>query len=210
MARGLEKREDPKERDPLMASKIAKFATPEQLRKLLERVRKGDTPRCSSANFWALQTLVPGALQHMSAHGADTRSGYIVTPLHSSEKTNAAIDAYLNQTKLTGRGGPGRGQGRKPGPVDQVLVPVSLRFSQTQREKLEALGGPAWIRAKLDKTKPETAPAAPVEGRRYDAEPGEVLHVMPMRMTAAQRNKLAELGGGAWLRKRVDLARLPK
>ena len=112
--------------------------------------------------------------------------------------------------KLVGRGGPGRGQGRKPGPAEAVLIPVSLRLTRRQREKLEALGGPAWIRTKLDKTKPEKAPGVPIEGRRYEAEPDDVLQVMPMRMTAAQRDKLAELGGGAWLRKRVDLARLPK
>lgn len=112
--------------------------------------------------------------------------------------------------KLVGRGGPGRGQGRKPGPAEKMLVPVSLRFSANQREKLTALGGPEWIRTKLDKTKPEKAPAARAEGRRYEPAPGDELHVMPMRMTAAQRKKLAALGGGAWLRKRVDLARLPK
>jgi hypothetical protein len=128
------------------------------------------------------------------------------------KKTAAAKAAKkaLAPPKLVGRGGPGRGQGRKPGPVDQVLITVSLRFSKRQREKLAALGGPAWARAKLDKTKPEKAPAAPVEGRRYEAGDDDVLHVVPMRMTRAQRDKLAALGGGAWMRKRVDLARLPK
>lgn len=108
-----------------------------------------------------------------------------------------------------GRGG-WRGGGRPKATPDELLVPVSMRFTTAQREKLAALGGVAWIRDKIDKTKPEKAPAAPDPVRRHGAEPDEVFHVMPMRLTAAQRAKLADLGGTAWLRERIHLARNPK
>ena len=51
---------------------------------------------------------------------------------------------------LKGRGGAGRGQGRKPKPRDEVLLTVSVRLSQAQRDKVDALGGLPWIRAKVD------------------------------------------------------------
>lgn len=108
-----------------------------------------------------------------------------------------------------GRGG-WRGGGRPKAAPDELLVAVSMRFTVNQREKLTALGGVAWIREKIDRTKPEKAPAAPEPVRRHGAEPDEVYHVMPMRLTAGQREKLAELGGAAWLRERINLARIPK
>lgn len=38
-------------------------------------------------------------------------------------------------------------------------------------------------------------------------EPGEKSVVVPIRMTAAQKIKLAALGGAAWVRKRIDRAK---
>ena len=51
---------------------------------------------------------------------------------------------------LTKRGGPGRGQGRKPLAPDGQTVVVTLRMTPAQRDKLAALGGPAWVRRRID------------------------------------------------------------
>ena len=51
------------------------------------------------------------------------------------------------------RGGPGRGQGRKPVKQGEETVTLSLRVTTAQREKLERLGGAEWVRGKIDKAK---------------------------------------------------------
>ena len=64
----------------------------------------------------------------------------------------------MNEAK---RGGPGRGQGRKPiagdatKPVKQgeETVTISLRVTTAQREKLARLGGAEWVRQKIDRAK---------------------------------------------------------
>ncbi len=38
--------------------------------------------------------------------------------------------------------------------------------------------------------------------------PGEKMVVVPIRLTEAQKAKLAALGGAAWLRAKIDKARL--
>ena len=57
------------------------------------------------------------------------------------------------------RGGPGRGQGRKPIKEGQDTVTVSLRLTVGQRDKLALLGGAEWVRQRIDKAK---APNLPV------------------------------------------------
>ena len=52
--------------------------------------------------------------------------------------------------KTEKRGGPGRGQGRKPIKEGQASVTVSLRLTQAQRDKLELLGGASWVRIQID------------------------------------------------------------
>ncbi len=54
----------------------------------------------------------------------------------------------MSETK---RGGPGRGQGRKPVKRGDETVTLSLRVTITQREKLSQLGGAAWVRHKIDR-----------------------------------------------------------
>jgi hypothetical protein len=49
------------------------------------------------------------------------------------------------------RGGPGRGQGRKPLSPDQQTVVITLRMTPAQRERLRLLGGPAWVRQQIDR-----------------------------------------------------------
>lgn len=75
--------------------------TPRHYR-LLQSLANGDCPRCSKREFQELQQL-PGmvtALQLESAHGADTRSGYSLAPLHTGEATAAAIAALLGGTRV--------------------------------------------------------------------------------------------------------------
>ncbi len=51
------------------------------------------------------------------------------------------------------RGGPGRGQGRKPTKEGQETVTLSIRLTVAQRAKLERLGGAPWLRDRIDKAK---------------------------------------------------------
>jgi hypothetical protein len=48
------------------------------------------------------------------------------------------------------RGGPGRGQGRKPIKNGEQTVTLSLRVTAAQREKLRLLGGARWVRDRID------------------------------------------------------------
>lgn len=66
------------------------------------------------------------------------------------------------------RGGPGRGQGRKPIKEGQDTVTVSLRLTTAQRAKLEELGGAAWVRDRIDKAK---TPNARLSGPQQAEEP---------------------------------------
>ena len=60
------------------------------------------------------------------------------------------IQFAMTETK---RGGPGRGQGRKPVKQGEETVTLSLRVTVAQREKLARLGGAEWVRCKIDKAK---------------------------------------------------------
>ena len=53
----------------------------------------------------------------------------------------------------TKRGGPGRGQGRKPVKQGEETVTVSLRMTPEQRAKLARLGGAEWVRIRIDKAR---------------------------------------------------------
>jgi len=69
----------------------------------------------------------------------------------------------VNETR---RGGPGRGQGRKPVKQGEETVTLSLRVTIAQREKLSQLGGAAWVRHKIDRAKETTTPlATPLDQR---------------------------------------------
>ena len=59
--------------------------------------------------------------------------------------------------ELKQRGGPGRGQGRKPIKEGQDTVTVSLRMTEAQRDKLSLLGGAEWVRQRIDKAKAPNA-----------------------------------------------------
>jgi len=56
-------------------------------------------------------------------------------------------------TPKTPRGGAGRGQGRKPLNENAATVGVSIKMTTEQREKLVRLGGPQWVRDRIDKAR---------------------------------------------------------
>ena len=52
------------------------------------------------------------------------------------------------------RGGPGRGQGRKPlAKSGEVMKPRAVRMTDAEWEKLLQLGGSEWIRNKISRAK---------------------------------------------------------
>lgn len=55
--------------------------------------------------------------------------------------------------KTKTHGGAGRGQGRKPLQEGAPTVTVSLKMTEPQRDKLGRLGGPTWVRARIDKAR---------------------------------------------------------
>lgn len=57
------------------------------------------------------------------------------------------------RTAKSPRGGAGRGQGRKPLSVDAPTIPVSIKMTTEQRDKLGRLGGAPWVRARIDKAR---------------------------------------------------------
>ena len=61
-------------------------------------------------------------------------------------------------TEKENRGGPGRGQGRKPVKQGEETVTLSLRVTVAQREKLAQLGGAEWVRQKIDRAKETSTP----------------------------------------------------
>jgi hypothetical protein len=55
--------------------------------------------------------------------------------------------------KTPQHGGSRPGSGRKPLDPFASTVPVLLKMTQPQREKLRRLGGAPWVREKIDKAK---------------------------------------------------------
>lgn len=46
-----------------------------------------------------------------------------------------------------------KGRGRPRLDEEESTVPITLRMTTTQREKLAKLGGPPWVRERIDKAK---------------------------------------------------------
>lgn len=99
--------------------------------------------------------------------GTVTRGGIDTGALARIDKTGVYVQINAGVVRsLDGRavaaalgliGGPGRGQGRKPLAPDEQTVPVTIRLTESQRDKLSALGGPKWIRAQIDEADQRTA-----------------------------------------------------
>jgi hypothetical protein len=53
-------------------------------------------------------------------------------------------------TEKPKRGGPNRGQGRKPLAAGQDTVRINLTMTASQRDKLIRLGGSEWVRRMID------------------------------------------------------------
>lgn len=55
-------------------------------------------------------------------------------------------------------GGPRRGGGKKPQIAGApAVVPVTLKLTETQKEKLRRLGGAPWVREKIDQAEEPTS-----------------------------------------------------
>lgn len=57
----------------------------------------------------------------------------------------------MNEKKPIGGARPG--SGRKPILEGAVTVPVTIKLTPPQRDKLKRLGGAPWVREKIDKAK---------------------------------------------------------
>jgi hypothetical protein len=62
----------------------------------------------------------------------------------------AAAAAELLPEQKRARGGAGRGQGRNPLSHAEPTVCVAVKVTASQRAKLAALGGAAWVRQQID------------------------------------------------------------
>lgn len=56
-------------------------------------------------------------------------------------------------TEKRSLGGARPGSGRKPIAEGSVTVPVTIKLTPPQRDKLKLLGGAPWVREKIDKAK---------------------------------------------------------
>ena len=91
--------------------------------------------------------------------------------------------------ELKGRGGPGRGQGRKPTEEGIRSVSLTLRVTPEQKAEYDQLGGVEWFRK--------------ATGRK--AKDGAVgLRHVTVNLTEEQAAKLKALGGSLWLRRMLD------
>lgn len=82
--------------------------TPQQVR-LVERFTLGHTPRCSSADFEAINRAIPGVFQRESRHGADLRAGYVLTNRHGGDGALLAARDWLKRHNAE-LGGPARSE----------------------------------------------------------------------------------------------------
>ncbi|WP_394791513.1 hypothetical protein [Rhodoferax sp.] len=90
--------------------------------------------------------------RHRSAGRAES-SSFRALVIKSLLNIDNVFNIKSMENKLSGRGGAGRGQGRKPKEVKVDNAPVAIRMSTEQRQKLARLGGASWVREKIDKAK---------------------------------------------------------
>jgi hypothetical protein len=81
----------------------------------------------------------------------DEESGYV--PGACAAKIRARNDLGKLILATMTRPPNDRGQGRKPLPEASKLVVGSIRLSPAQWEKLERLGGAAWLRERIDRAR---------------------------------------------------------
>lgn len=93
--------------------------------------------------------------------------------------------------KLTGQGGPGRGQGRKPALPDEVLKVHALRFSDPDWAEIELQGGAQWLRDTIAKARSARLRKARADG-------------MTVSMTIEHRGGSGELKSSSTVTKKVS------
>lgn len=69
-------------------------------------------------------------------------------------------------TKQTKRNEEPRGPGRPALDPAHDTVPVTIRMTPPQRDKLARLGGPQWVRDRIDKAKEQVPPEASTDAQR--------------------------------------------
>lgn len=83
----------------------------------------------------------------------------VMTPCQRSRKLSRLFAWQLNNHYIINmandnqRGGSRPGSGRPAIDPGQESVPVQIRMTTTQRDKLKRLGGPHWVRDRIDKAK---------------------------------------------------------
>lgn len=68
----------------------------------------------------------------------------------------ARNNAYINPMDATKAQQVGRGRGRPPLEDGVDTIPVTVRMTAPQKEKLTRLGGSGWVRDRIDKAKEPT------------------------------------------------------
>ncbi len=54
---------------------------------------------------------------------------------------------------MAGRGGYRPGSGRKRKETSDAMLPVSIKLTEPQKDKLARLGGAPWVRDRIDKAR---------------------------------------------------------
>lgn len=110
------------------------------------------------------------------------------------------------------------GRGNTAVPSDQFeATDPALRCAACSRDWFPN-GQPGWHLKQAqavvqNQPMPKTAPTKPTRGGKREGagrpaiDPAEETVTFSMRMTASQREKLQALGGGAWVRERIDKAK---
>lgn len=57
---------------------------------------------------------------------------------------------------IRGMDKPKRKPGQQPVKLGEVTVPVPIRMTEGQRDKLKRLGGPKWVRIRIDRAKEDS------------------------------------------------------
>jgi hypothetical protein len=65
--------------------------------RMVERFSLGHTPRCSRADFDAINRAIPGVFQRESRDGADLRAGYVLTNRHKGDFALEAARKWLQR-----------------------------------------------------------------------------------------------------------------
>lgn len=88
------------------------------------------------------------AFDFAAQNGRLTPGATHASPQHSAARAGLAI--WRQRQPASGRGGPGRGQGRKARDGATDLVHKTINIRRDQEPVLHALGGSEWVRRQID------------------------------------------------------------